>query len=150
MNKEWGRRSGRGVSEGLAKLLDAEGEPVLQTVAEQVEEGAVEGDDGQGGKGHREFGEAEGVEGAEGGQQEHGGKDVGDEHCLESAAGLDDDVDALAGGVVPPLRGVDVDNLLFLLGEGAVGVCRAGGAGADHLHLHFHYSTFGGDDGAGV
>jgi hypothetical protein len=47
MNKEWGRRSGRGVSEGLAELLNVEGEPVLQTVAEQVEEGAVKGDDGQ-------------------------------------------------------------------------------------------------------
>ena len=43
------------------------------------------------------------VKGGESGEDEQGGKNVGDEDCEESVTGVDDDGDGLARGVLLPV-----------------------------------------------
>ena len=90
------------------------------------------------------------VKGGESGEDEQGGKDVGDEDCKESVTGVDDDGDGLARGVLFPVGSVDVDEFVLLFGEATVGVCFAGGAGTEYLHFDLNFAVGRVDDGTVV
>ena len=69
------------------------------------------------------------------------GQEVGQQHCQQSKPLVDANRNAVALLVFFPVRGLDLDNLVVFVDEGAFLVGLAAAAGRDDMHLDTHYAV---------
>ncbi len=131
-------------------FCQTEGEFSLEFVAETPEDEIIDDNDGEGHCGGEEFGTS-GVENEnERGDDEHGGENVGEEHCEEPERFVDAYNDAFSFAVLLPVGGFNFDDLVGFIYKGALLASFAVAACRDNMHADCDFLLLDGYDYAVV